>query len=127
MNKATRKDALNWFELYVTDFSRAKRFYETALQTSLEEFEMENCRMGMFPYEQQKGVGGSITKMDGIAPGQGGTVVYLNVEGDLDGVLKRIPAAGGSVIKPRTSIGQHGFIAIFKDTEGNSVGLHSMV
>jgi predicted enzyme related to lactoylglutathione lyase len=126
MSKATKKDALNWFELYVNDFDRAKRFYETALQTSLQTFEKENCKMGMFPHDQA-GIGGSITKMDGISPGNGGTLIYLNVEGDLDGVLKRIPAAGGSVVKPRTSIGEHGFIAVFKDTEGNSVGLHSMV
>lgn len=121
-----KKDAVNWFELYVTDFDRAKRFYETVLQASLEECAMESCRMGMFPCDLKNGVGGSITKMDGISPGSGGTLVYLNVEGDLDGVLKRIPLAGGSVVKPRTSIGQHGFIALFKDTEGNSVGLHSM-
>lgn len=127
MSKATRKDALNWFELYVNDFDRAKRFYESVLETSLQTFEMENCRMGMFPHEQKNGIGGSITKMNGISPGQGGTLIYLNVEGDLDGVLKRIPGAGGAVIKPRTSIGEHGFIAVFKDTEGNNVGLHSMV
>jgi predicted enzyme related to lactoylglutathione lyase len=127
MNKTTKKDAVNWFELYVTDFERAKRFYEAALQTSLQEFAMDHCRMGMFPFDQQNGIGGCITKMDGVSAGQGGTLVYLNVEGDLDEVLKRIPAAGGSVIKPRTSIGQHGFIAVFKDTEGNGVGLHSMV
>ncbi|MEW6307385.1 MAG: hypothetical protein AB1705_28365 [Verrucomicrobiota bacterium] len=54
-------------------------------------------------------------------------MIYLNVEGDLDGVLQRIPGAGGSIVKPRTSIGEHGFIAILKDTEGNVVGLHSMV
>ena len=127
MNKAVKKDAVNWFELYVTDFDRAKKFYETALQTSLQESAMESCRMGIFPCDHNHGVGGAITKMDGIAPGTGGTLVYLNVDGDLDGVLNRIPAAGGAVIKPRTSIGEHGFIGIFKDTEGNSVGLHSMV
>jgi predicted enzyme related to lactoylglutathione lyase len=126
MKTQVREDALNWFEIFVNDFNRAKRFYETALQTSLEETEMENARMGMFPYDNAKGVGGSITKIQGMAPGQGGTLIYLNVEGDLDGVLKRIPSAGGSVTKPRTSIGQHGFIATFKDTEGNVVGLHSM-
>ena len=122
-----KKNAVNWFELYVTDFDRAKRFYETVLQTPLQEFATEGCRMGMFPFDNTNGVGGAVTKMDGVAPGPGGTLVYLNAEGDLDGVLKRIPAAGGSVVKPRTSIGQHGFIAILKDTEGNSVGLHSMV
>ena len=125
MSKATKKDAVNWFELYVTDFDRAKRFYETALQTSLQESMMENCRMGIFPCDHTKGVGGAITKMDGFRPGEGGTLVYLNVEGDLDGVLKRVPSAGGLVIKPRTAIGEHGFIAIVRDKEGNCVGLHS--
>jgi predicted enzyme related to lactoylglutathione lyase len=127
MSKAIKKDALNWFELYVNDFDRAKRFYETSLQTSLQTFDTEKGQMGMFPFDQKNGIGGSITKMDGVSPGNGGTIVYLNVEGEMDGVLKRIPGAGGSVIKPRTSIGEHGFIAIFKDSEGNSVGLHSMV
>src|SRR5688500_13278673 len=113
MSRSTnRKDAVNWFELYVTDFDRAKRFYETALQAPLQEAVMENCRMGMFPCDSKNGVGGSITKMEGISPGPGGTIVFLHVEGDLEGVLKRIPSAGGSVVKPRTSIAPHGFIAI---------------
>src|SRR5688572_24394113 len=106
MNKAAKKDAVNWFELYVTDFDRSKKFYETALQTSLQESRTESCRMGIFPCDHTAGVGGAITKMDGISPGTGGTLVYLNVDGDLDGVLKRIPAAGGAVVKPRTSIGE---------------------
>jgi len=126
MNKAPKKDAVNWFEIHVTDFDRAKRFYEKVMQSSLEDCSMENCRMAMFPFDNANGVGGAITKMENVAPGQGGTMVYLNVEGDLDGVLNRIPPAGGSLLKPRTSIGEHGFIAIFKDTEGNPVGLHSM-
>ena len=86
MNKTMKKDAVNWFELYVSDFDRAKRFYETVLQASLQEFASDNCRMGMFPFDNESGIGGSITKMDGQAPGKGGTLVYLNVEGDLDGV-----------------------------------------
>jgi uncharacterized protein len=125
----TKKDALNWFELYVTDFGRAKRFYEAILKAPLQEVpttSAEPCQMGIFPYDNATGVGGSITKRPEVSPGTGGTIVYLNVEGDLDGVLKRIPTAGGSVLKPRTSIGEHGFIALFKDTEGNCVGLHSL-
>ena len=121
-----KENAVNWFELYVADFDRAKRFYEAALKAPLQESAMEGCRMGMFPFDMEKGVGGAITLMAGMNPGAGGTLIYLNVEGDLDGVLKRAPEAGGAVIKPRTSIGQHGFIGIIKDTEGNVVGLHSM-
>ena len=127
MNAIAKKDAVNWFELHVSDFDRAKRFYESALDAKLQEVtSQQGCRMGIFPHDMGNGIGGSITKMDGIAPGAGGTVIYLNVEGNLDGVLKRAVASGGSVIKPRMSIGEHGFIGIIKDTEGNVVGLHSM-
>ena len=126
MSKAIKTNAVNWFELFVSDFNRAKRFYEATLQVTLPEHQMEGCRMGIFPFQEQHGVGGAITKMEGMAPGTGGTMVYLNVESDLDGVLQRAPANGGAVIKPRTSIGEHGFIGIIKDTEGNAVGIHSM-
>ena len=53
------------------------------------------------------------------------TTVYLDVTGNLDAVLGRITAAGGTIWMPRTAIPPHGFIAIIGDTEGNSVGLHS--
>jgi predicted enzyme related to lactoylglutathione lyase len=127
MSKTCKQNAVNWFELYVTDFNRAKQFYETTLKTTLPETEMESCRMGIFPFDEKQGIGGAITQMNGMTPGAGGTLVYLNVEGDLDGVLQRATANGGAVIKPRLSIGEHGFIGIIKDTEGNVVGLHSMV
>lgn len=125
-NIMAKKDALNWFEIYVTDFDRAKRFYEAILNAKLQEAPCGEGRMAVFPYNNETGIGGSITQMDSVTPGAGGTLVYLNAEGDLDGVVERIPGAGGSVLKARTSIGEHGFIAIFKDTEGNCLGLHSM-
>lgn len=121
-----KTNAVNWFELYSSDFNRAVRFYETILQTKLQSCGEAALKMAMFPFDMGKGIGGAITQMDGCKPGAGGTIVYLNVEGDLDGVLSRVSAAGGSVIKPRTGIGEHGFIGIIKDSEGNVVGLHSM-
>lgn len=121
-----RKDALNWFELYVTDFDRAMRFYESILQTPLVDVASEGGRMGIFPHNEKGGVGGSITHRPELIGGPGGTMVYLNVEGDLDGVLSRVAKAGGSVVKGRTSIGEHGFIGIIKDSDGNLLGLHSL-
>lgn len=121
-----KKDALNWFEIYVSDFNRAQTFYETILSTKLQPSEMEGTRMGIFPSDCDEGVGGAITLMEGYKPGPGGTLVYLNVEGELDAVLERIPAAGGKVIQGRVDIAPHGFIGIFEDSEGNVVGLHSM-
>ncbi len=122
-----KTNALNWFEIATKDLTKAVEFYGTILNTKLEPATMEGCRMAMFPADHDKGVGGALTEMDGCNPGAGGTMVYLNVEGDLDGVLARVFDAGGTVIKDRTDISLHGFIGIFQDPEGNVVGLHSMV
>lgn len=123
MNK---KNALNWFEIHVADLARAKSFYETILQVPMREEKSETCRMALFPSDMENGVGGALSQVEGFGPGAGGTLVYLNVEGDLDGILARIPAAGGTVVKPRLAIGPWGFIALFRDCEGNVVGLHSL-
>jgi len=121
-----KKDALNWFEIAVADMPRAKGFYETILGTTLFEMSMLGSQMAMFPSDMANGVGGSLTLMEGMNPGVGGTLVYLNVEGELDDVISRIEPAGGKILRPRFAIGEHGFIAIFMDTEGNAVGLHSL-
>ena len=121
-----KKDALNWFEIAVADMPRAKAFYETLLGTTLFEMSMLGSQMAMFPCDMVNGVGGSLTLMEGMSPGVGGTIVYLNVEGELDAVISRIEPAGGKLLRPRFAIGEHGFIAIFMDTEGNVVGLHSL-
>ena len=38
----------------------------------------------------------------------------------------KVEKAGGSLVKPKFSIGQYGFIALAFDTEGNLFGLHSI-
>jgi predicted enzyme related to lactoylglutathione lyase len=37
----------------------------------------------------------------------------------------RIEKAGGKLIRPKTSIGEFGFIALFSDLDNNTIGLHS--
>ncbi len=126
METIVKHNAINWFELYAADFERATAFYAEILGSKLEVMDTPSGKMGMFPCNMECGVGGSITNMEGCKPGPGGTLVYINVEGDLDGVIERIPAAGGKIVRPRMAIPPHGFIAIFEDSEGNVVGLHSM-
>jgi uncharacterized protein len=125
------KNALRWFELYTADFERARTFYEALLGSPLTDMPMPNNegsldRMAVFPSEQGEGVGGAIVKMEGFGPGPGGTLIYLPAEGVIDDAIARIPSLGGTVIRPKFAIGPYGFIAIFGDTEGNIVGLHSM-
>lgn len=118
--------ALNWFEIPVSDFARAKAFYETVLGRSIETMAMGPVTMGMLSSDPDA-IGGAIVHSDGATPSRQGTLVYLNGGGDLAPMLARVEGAGGSVAVPKTEIGSDfGFFAHFIDTEGNKVGLHSM-
>ena len=121
---AEQKTPIHFFEIPVTDFERAKAFYEAVTADRLEPMTMGAHQFGFFPRGEQ--VGGAIVHGEGYVPSQTGTLVYLNGSADFDGMLKRVAACGGSVVMPRTSIGEHGIIARFIDTEGNAVAIHSM-
>ena len=118
--------ALNWFEIPVGDFARAKAFYERVLGISISAMPMGPVTMGMLSSDPNA-VGGAIVHGDGGTPSESGTLVYLNGGDDLAPMLARVVEAGGSVLVPKTEIGNDfGFFAHFIDTEGNRVGLHSM-
>ncbi len=120
------KNAINWFEIPVTDFERAKKFYETILEVQIMEMPFPDGRYGMLPADMNEGVGGGLAQGDGFTPSDKGTIVYLNGGEDLNGALSRVEQAGGKIIIPKISIGGNGFMAHFMDTEGNRVALHSM-
>ncbi len=71
--------------------------------------------------------GGALVKHADYRPSATGTVVYLNAGADLALPLGRVETSGGKVITPKTKISDEaGYYALFLDTEGNRVGLHSM-
>jgi predicted enzyme related to lactoylglutathione lyase len=100
------KNALNWFEIPVNDFDRAKKFYETLYGGEIFEMPFPGGRYGMLPSDMQNGVGGGIVKGEGFEPSDKGTVVYLNGGDDLSTPLAKVEAAGGKVLMPKTSIGE---------------------
>jgi len=122
------------FEIYVQDMSRAKAFYETVLDTKLEQMpsptpgtEMD---MWFFPMDQEVGMssygaGGMLVKMEGFVPGTGGTLVYFGCD-DCGIQAARAADNGGTLFQAKMSIGEHGFCSLVKDTEGNLIGFHSM-
>ena len=120
------KNAINWFEIPVRDFDRAKSFYETILGSQMQLMEMDGMKSALFPADMENGIGGCIIQGDGYEPSVKGSLIYLNGGEDLSVPLSKIEAAGGKIILPKTSIGENGFMAYFNDTEGNKVGLHSM-
>ena len=117
------QNAIHWFEIPAVDIDRAVKFYNQVLGYAMAPFTMHNCTMAMFPCESS--VGGAICKQGDFQPSKQGSLVYLDCGPDLSVALDKIEAAGGKVVMPKTAIGEHGFIALFHDTEGNRVGLHS--
>jgi predicted enzyme related to lactoylglutathione lyase len=124
-------NALNWFEIPVSDFDRAKKFYESIFNYEMPETMMGDTRMGFFLYDMPGGkVGGAIVlNQQFYTPSDNGTLVYLNAQPDLQVVLSRVEAAGGTIIQHKTIISEEqnlGYWALLKDTEGNRIALHSM-
>ncbi|HNP21092.1 MAG TPA: VOC family protein [Panacibacter sp.] len=119
-------NALNWFEIPATDIARAKKFYEIIFEIVMEKMEMPGMKYAMFPFNPANAkVAGGLAQSAMHNPGTTGSLIYLNANPDLQNVLDRIEAAGGKITMPKTSIGQNGFMAVFTDTEGNLLALHS--
>ena len=123
------KNAINWFEIPVSNYERAKKFYSAVTGVEIMDHHMaeKNIKYGVFPYDMEnKGTGGAIVQMEGMNPSMDGSTVYLNGGDDLSAPLSRVEAAGGKVIMQKTDIDENGFMAQFIDTEGNRIALHSM-
>jgi uncharacterized protein len=122
---------VNWFEIYTSDFDRAKKFYTQVFRRELTDLPMDvekhpEMRYATFPGDPHAwGASGALVKIDQARPGIGGTLVYFASE-EINEELGRVEAAGGKIINPKQAIGEYGFIALFQDTEGNMIGLHSM-
>ena len=119
-------NAVNWFEIPVKDMDRAKDFYENILGIDISINEMGSSLMGWFPGgPEDQGATGTLIKSDGYKPSYDGSVVYLSVA-DIEGTLSKVSNNGGKTVLPKMGIGEYGFIAHFKDSEGNRVSLHSV-
>lgn len=113
-----------WLEIYVQDMARAKRFYEAVFQMQLEKLEASDIEMWAFPTEMDRGgASGALVKMEGVQSGGSGTIPYFHCD-EVAVEASRIVESGGQLHTPKTSIGQHGFMALAVDTEGNMIGLH---
>jgi predicted enzyme related to lactoylglutathione lyase len=116
------KNALTWFELFVTDIDRAAAFYEVLLHAKLRREVYGGEPHAVFPDD---GLTGALVLRANRKPSADGAIVYLNCDGILDECLTRVKKAGGTLVMPKTDIGPPGHIALVVDTEGNVVGLHA--
>jgi predicted enzyme related to lactoylglutathione lyase len=116
---------VRWFEIYVQDMNRAKKFYEAVLSCKLEKLDSP-YDIWAFP-AQKDGFGspGALVRMESVPSGGNSTIVYFASE-DCATEEARVTKSGGEIHKGKFSIGQYGFISLVVDTEGNMFGLHSL-
>ncbi|MCK8479658.1 VOC family protein [Psychroserpens algicola] len=124
------RNAVNWFEIPVKDYNRAKQFYSTVMGSKITDHPMpeQNIKYGIFEYDEDNNcVGGAIIEGEGQNPTTDGATIYLNGGDNLNDALEKVEVNGGKIMMPKTDIGTFGFIAQFIDTEGNLVALHSIM
>ena len=125
----TFKNAISWFEIPATDLARAEKFYEIIFETTFIPLDLPNIKMRMFQLEEMTGVGGAIVDSGGFhkPSATDGPLIYLNANPDVQIVLDKVEGAGGKIMVPKTEISpEYGYMAVFIDTEGNRIGLHSV-
>lgn len=123
------KNSIGWFEIYVQDMERAKAFYQGVFKCKLDPIPSPIPSSGLemwgFPSDMTAyGACGALAKMDGVASGGNSVMVYFICE-DCVEEQGRVAESGGKVLHEKFPIGEHGFIAVVEDSEGNTIGLHS--
>ena len=125
----SRRNMVGWFEIPVTDMTRAIKFYETFLNIKISRQQFGPLEMGLFPGNPDSpGSSGSLSHFpDMYKPAQEGVLVYFSSRtGDLNDELSRVEKAGGRVLMEKKEISEeNGFMALLLDTEGNRVAIHS--
>jgi len=124
-----KANMVGWFEIPVTDMVRAKKFYETVFDIKIQVQDFEGTVMGWFPFSddpEARGSGGSLVLNENFyKPSSNGTLVYFS-SAEINFELGKVEEAGGVVLQDKTLITDDiGFMALFLDSEGNRVALHS--
>lgn len=119
-------DKVVHFEIPADDIDRAKSFYHNS-------FGWETQDMPEFKYviartvaadeqgvpKEAGAINGGMFKRD---PSMPHPQIYIDVT-DIEQALKKVIEIGGEVVRGKTPVGEMGFVANFKDSEGNIVGL----
>ena len=117
---------VGWFEIPTQEMERAIKFYKHVFDTKLDRNKMGDFDMAWFPWnEEGKGAGGSLVHHESYTPSDDGALIYFSSE-DVNNELGRIEEAGGKILQEKTQISPDiGYMALFIDTEGNRIALHS--
>ncbi len=112
-----------WFDIPVVDLDRAAGFYRAVLGAGVDVSEFEGFRFGVL--EHKDGNGGCLIPNPSEITDKAGVLVYLNADGRIREAAAQVVEHGGEIVEPVQQIGEHGYRAVIKDSEGNRMALHS--
>lgn len=113
-----------YFEIPVTDMERAIRFYTAVFGFTFEKDVIDNNDMAFFPFSVNgRGISGALAKGEIYRPTVDGILIYFNTT-DIAETLRLAELQNAEILFPKTSNGEWGFVAEFRDSEGNRIGLH---
>ncbi|MFM7544647.1 MAG: VOC family protein [Ignavibacteria bacterium] len=113
-----------YFEIPVTDMNRAIAFYSSVFGFSFAKEVIDHNDMAFFPFEDgARGITGALAMGEIYVPAVQGILIYFGTD-DIDAILHKAVEAGGEILYPKTSNGELGHVAEFKDSEGNRIALH---
>jgi predicted enzyme related to lactoylglutathione lyase len=113
-----------YFEIPVLELARANNFYSKVFETTLTLDFVDGYQMAFFESsDDSSGATGALVVGDVYIPSHQGCFLYFGVE-SIDETVARALKHGGSVLYPKKSNGDRGFVAEIQDTEGNRIALH---
>ncbi|WP_202701926.1 VOC family protein [Flavobacterium sp. UGB4466] len=113
-----------YFEIPVTNIERAIQFYSAVFSFEFEREFIHDNEMAFFPLiEGNNGISGALAQGEIYKPTIDGTLVYLNTE-NIEETIDLAIENGAEILFPITSNGEFGWVAEFKDCEGNRIALH---
>ena len=119
------KKIFNYIAIPCVDYERALTFYSAITDGRLKENPGVPFPMAYFT-DADGNHSGHIFQHPNFKPSADGPIVYLELADDLNDTLAKIVEAGGNIVMPKTLITQErGYWALFIDTEGNRLALHS--
>ena len=124
MSKFTPDNAAVWFEIPVSDMTRAKAFYGAVLDTELRDENGGPNPMAIFPATGRESVAGHLYPGKPAADGSGNTI-HLRSPEPLEAALDRVRDNGGKVVSEIVTI-PAGRFAYCLDPDGNSIGLFTL-
>ena len=115
-----------YFEIPVLDLDRSCDFYSKVFETKLTQDVVDGYQMAFFDSSDDSfGASGALVVGDVYIPSHQGCFLYFGVE-SIDETVARAVEHGGSVLYPKKSNGDLGFVAEIQDTEGNRIALHEV-